>query len=1081
MKKLFTLLWLFIAAFSFKASAQTCNAEFTYQFLTSSQVKFTPVVNDSPAVLHSWNYADGSSIDHTVSPTHNFVLPGTYPVVHTVVRVNPNGLPLCTLSTTQQVVIAAPCNLVVNFSSVPSPTNSQVIQFTNLSTPLALTDSITWIFGDNTTSHDVNPVHAYTNSGTYSVCLIVKKWPNTSSTPCIKYVCKPVIVAPQQCNLVVNFSSMPSTVNPLEIHFTNLSTPLGTGDSTTWTFGDGAGSTATNPVHVYANAGNYTVCLIVKKNTSPPGTTPCVRYICKTVTVYTPCNLIVDFSSAPSATNPLEIHFTNLSLPLAAADSITWTFGDSTISHDVNPVHVYTHAGSYMVCLRIKKNNTNGAPPCVRDICKNVVVTEPCTLVVNFSWTAVASNPLSLQFTNLSTPSSPTDSTIWSFGDGTSSTLSNPLHTYANAGSYNVCLIVKKYPYSTATNACIRYICKTVTVTEPCTLVVNYTWAPSASNPLSINFTNTSTPSSPTDSTLWNFGDGGTSTLPNPQHTYANTGSYNVCLIVKKYPYGAGTNACIRYTCKTVVVQSSCNLQANFTWRADSINAQKIWFTNTSIPLSNTDSVHWTFGDGSSSTLINPDHTYAQPGTYIVCLRVQKRGPAGTVINCVSEICKTIIVHPTCTLQANFTWHADSFNSLKIWFTNTSAPITAADSIRWTFGDGSSSNLMNPDHTYAQAGTYTVCLRVIKRSTAGGIYNCVSEICKTVVVVSPCNFQPSFTWRLDSANNKKVYFTNTTVVPVTTATAIWFFGDGTSATTWNAVHEYAQSGRYYVCLRIQLSPNCVKYKCDSITVPPPCTNNSNFTYVMASTNSQTYTFFPSYQSSGSQYIWTFGDGTGSSSMIATHHYSQAGTYTACLTVLTNPSCASTTCKIIVVAGQVNCDSVHVSYTYQRDPVVPNKVYFYAVSNYIILDQTWTITRVNGPNTTPPVVLHQNNPVYVFGDTGYYRVCLKVVTLGGCIKEYCNYVHIEHVVPLCTLQAYPNPASSSVSVNVSLTAPTMINVYVYNTLNVLVKEKHQAGVAGNNVVTLSIGDLVAGFYTMKVIYGNYNCTSYFQKL
>ena len=1171
MKKLFTLLWLFLAAFSFKAVAQTsCNSDFTYQFLTTSQVKFTPALSDSPAVQHSWNYGDGSAVDHTVSPTHNFAAPGTYTVVHTVIRINPNGVPLCTQSTTKQVVIASPCNLVVDFSFAPLPPNSQIIQFTNLSTPLAPTDSITWIFGDNTTSHDASPSHTYSNGGTYSVCLIVKKWPNTSATPCIKYICKTVVVAPQQCTLVVNFSSVASTANPLEIHFTNLSTPLATSDSSIWTFGDGSSSTATNPVHAYANAGNYTVCLTVKKN-NPVGTTPCVRDICKTVTVSAPCTLVVDFSFSPSATNPLaiqftnlstplslsdsttwsfgdgttsfavsplhtytsagtynvclivkknstvpgstpciryicktvvvsaqctlvvdfssvastanplEIHFTNLSTPLATSDSITWTFGDGSISHDVNPVHIYAHAGTYQVCLRVKKNTNSGSSPCIREICKSLIVTEPCTLVVNFSWSASTSNPLSVQFTNMSTPSSPTDSTIWNFGDGTTSILANPLHNYANAGTYNVCLIVKKYPYGTGTNACIRYTCKTVSVTAPCTLVVNFTWVTSTSNPLSIYFTNTSTPSSPTDSTLWNFGDGGTSLLPNPFHTYANAGTYNVCLIVKKYPYGSGTNACIRYTCKTVVVQSSCNLHADFTWRADSINAQKIWFTNTSTPLNSTDSVRWTFGDGSSSNLMNPDHTYAQPGSYTVCLRMQKRGPSGTVINCVSEICKTIYVYPTCNLQANFTWHADSVNAQKIWFTNTSAPITSTDSIRWTFGDGSSSNLMNPDHTYAQAGTYTVCLRVQKRSTPGGVYNCVSEICKTVVVLTSCNFQPSWTWHLDSANSRKVYFTNTTIVPVTSATATWFFGDGTSATTWNALHEYAQSGRYYVCLRIQLSPNCVKYKCDSITIPAPCNSNSNFTYVMASTNSQTYTFIPAVQNSGSQYIWTFGDGTGSSTMIATHHYSQAGTYTACLTLLNGPNCASTTCKVIVVTGQVNCDSVHVSYTFQRDPLFPNKVYFYAVSNYTILDQTWTITRLNGPNTTPPVILHQNNPVYVFADTGLYRVCLRAVTLGGCIKEYCNYIHIEHVAPLCTLQAYPNPASTSVSVNVTLTAATMINVYVYNTINVLVKEKHQPGVVGNNIVTLSISDLVAGFYTMKVIYGNNNCTSYFQKL
>ena len=997
MKKLFTLLWLSIAAFTFKAAAQgttTCNAEFSVQFLNSSTVKFTPVMADSPAVQHSWSFGDGTPIVHQVVPTHSFALPGTYAVIHTIIRVNPNGVPVCTASFTKQVIIEQPCNLVVDFSSSASPTNPLTVQFTNLSVPLSPTDSVTWIFGDNTSSHDINASHTYAHAGTYTVCLIVKKNLPPTAAPCVKYICKSVVVTAPPCNLVVDFSwhvSTTSPVNLLRIEFVNLSTPLAATDSITWTFGDGSISHDVNPVHIYANAGTYTVCLRVKKNTAA-GTTPCVREICKTVVVQSPCNLVVDFSSNSTATNPLIVEFHNLSTPLAPTDSITWTFGDGSISHDVNPVHTYANAGTYNVCLTVKKNSNAGTTPCIRTTCKTITITTPCNLVVEFSWSAAPTNPLMVQFTNLSTPSSPTDSTIWNFGDGTTSIAANPLHTYANAGTYNVCLIVKK-----------------------------------------------NTP---------------------------------------------GASPCVRYSCKSIVVQAPCTLHADFTWHADSANAQKIYFTNTSTPLSTADSVRWTFGDGTSSNAFNPDHIYAQPGTYTVCLRMQKRGPNGTVINCISEICKTVVVYPTCTLVANFIWQADPSNAQKIFFTNTSAPITTADSIRWTFGDGSSSNAMNPDHTYTQPGTYTVCLRVQKRNTnGGGVYNCVREICKVVVVQPACNFQANWSWHLDSVNVKKVYFTNLTIIPTVTAAVTWSFGDGTTANTWNAVHEYANPGRYYVCLRVEISPNCVRYRCDSITVPvppPPCNSQSNFTFLRSSTNSQTYTFTPDYQNPAAHYTWTFGDGTGSNSMIATHHYDHAGTYTVCLTVSRGVNCTSTTCKTIIVTGQVNCDSIHVSYTYQRDPFIPNKVYFYANANFPILDQTWTITRVP-VGSTPPVILHQNNPVYVFNAIGYYNVCLRAITLGGCIKEYCSVVHIEQVATQCTLQAYPNPATTSVSVSVALTQPDMINVYVYNALNVLVKEKHQQGVIGSNVVTLSVGDLIAGQYTMKVIYGTHNCNSAFQKL
>ncbi len=991
MKKLFTLLWLALAAFTFKATAQTptCNAGFTIQFNSNTTVKFNPATTDSPLVQHSWTFGDGSPVSHAVSPTHTFAL-GGYAVVHTIVKVSTNGTVLCTESFTMQIVIQE-CNLVVDFSSTVAAGNPLTFAFQNLSTPLSPTDSVTWIFGDNTTSHDINPVHTYANYGTYNVCLIVKKNMSATASPCIKYICKTVTtVVP--CTFVVDFNWTISSNNPLTYEFHNLSTPLSPLDTTIWSFGDGTSSTAANPVHTYANAGSYTVCLTVKKVSTVSGAPSCVRYICKTFTATVPCNLVVDFSwNSPS--NPLVVAFQNLSTPLASTDSITWTFGDGTSSHDVNPTHTYTSGGSYNVCLTVRKNNSGTTAPCIRYICKTVVVSNPCNLVVDFGWNVLSSNPLTIAFQNLSIPLGTTDSISWTFGDGSSSHDVNPTHTYTTGGSYNVCLIVKKNN-SPNTPPCIRYICKTVVITNPCNLVVDFNWNVTATNPLMLEFHNLSTPLANTDSITWSFGDGSSSHDVNPTHTYANAGTFTVCLIVKKNDNPPGTAPCIRYICKTVVVQAPCTLVANFTWHADSAIAQKIWFTNTSTPASSTDSVRWTFGDGTSSNQYSPDHTYAQPGTYNVCLRMQKRNAAGVPINCVSEICKTVVVQAT------------------------------------------------------------------------------------------CNFQASYSWQLDSVNVKKVYFTNTTIVPSANATATWMFGDGTTATSWNAVHEYANPGRYYVCLRVQLSTNCVRYKCDSITVPvplPPCNNQSNFTFVSASTNSQTYTFIPAFQNAAlATYTWTFGDGTGSHDMIATHHYAQGGTYTACLTVWRSSTCASTTCKTVVVTSQINCDSIHVGFTYQFDPYMPNKVYFYANANFPILDQTWTITRVASP-TPNPVILHSNNPVYVFADTGYYNVCLTAVTLGGCVKTYCSVVHIAVVPVQCQLTAYPIPASTEVHINVPLTAPDMINVYVYNTLNVLVLEKHQQGVVGNNIVTLAIGNLVPGFYTARVIYGNHYCNSAFQKL
>ncbi len=597
----------------------------------------------------------------------------------------------------------------------------------------------------------------------------------------------------------------------------------------------------------------------------------------------------------------------------------------------------------------------------------------------------------------------------------------------------------------------------------------------------------------------WSFGDGSSVSTVSPAHTYTSVGSYSVKhYIIKHSPNGL--EVCRDSVTKTVLIQqtTACNLQAYFTWSAVAGNWHTIHFQNQTLPNEAADSIRWTFGDGTPTVsglvgnLSAPTHIYPNAGTYNVCIRVKKNNAPGSA-PCVSEFCKIVVVSEPCTLVAGFTSAPDPNHALRIKYTNTSTPAATTDSVRWTFGDGTSvtglqsdPNVANPTHDYAQNGVYYVCIRVKKNANASGTALCVREFCKLIVVQSPCNIQVNFSIQPDPSNPRKVYFNNQTIVPTTNVIAKWSFGDGTYAGTWNATHEYAQPGTYRVCLTVQTEPNCVREKCETIIIPvpvPPCSELSKFTFEKFSNDNQKYKFTPDHILNDVQYTWTFGDGTGSHDPIAIHRYAQPGIYIVCLTAWRGTTCVSSTCKEIRVLPQINCDTIHVSYSFQRDPLVPNKIYFFANANYPILDQTWTITRLS-PATTPPVILHQNNPVYLFHDTGYYRVCLKAVTLGGCIKEYCSFIRIEHVVNIgivCELQAFPNPTSTIINVNVLLTQPEIIHAYVYNTLNILVREKNQQGATGNNLVSINVNDLVPGLYTIKVIYGGKTCYARFNKI
>jgi PKD repeat protein len=718
----------------------------------------------------------------------------------------------------------------------------------------------------------------------------------------------------------------------------------------------------------------------------------------------------------------------------------------------------------------------------------------------DFSFSYLSAN--TVKFTPVVLGDSINTQHFWSFGNGHTSTLPLPTHTYTAAGTYSVTHFIIRYnPNGVA--ICADTVIKQLviqSVPQPCNLQAFFTWSSDSINYLKKYFTNATVNVLPSDSVRWTFGDGtsvsglqSNAAVANPVHIYANAGTYNVCLRVKRNS-NTGTTPCVSEICKTVTATVPCNLVAGFTFMADSTQPLRFLFTQTSSIAAPTDSVRWSFGDGtvinglmSNAAIANPAHTYAGIGVYTVCLRIKRSSTAGTA-PCVSEICKTVTVTTPCNLTAAFVSIADSIHPLRVLFINTSTPAAITDSVRWTFGDGTSvsglhgdPNVANPTHNYAQGGTYTVCLR-IKRNINSSATPCVREICKTVVVAQPCNIQVNFSMHRDSLNPRKVHFTNLTSILTTNAIAKWTFGDGATATSWNAVHEYAQPGTYIVCLTVQTSNTCIKTSCDTIVIAAPlpdCRNLSKFRFEKFTGDNQKYKFIPEHISTATQYTWTFGDGTGSHDPIATHRYAQPGIYTACLTAWNGPNCASTTCKEIRVLPQLNCDSINVSYTWQRDPFVPNKIYFYANANFPVLDQTWTITKLSLA-ATPPVILHQNNPSYVFSDTGYYRVCLKAITLGGCVKEYCSVIRIENLATACLLQAYPGIANSVVNVAVTLTQPQMIHAYVYTSTNVLVREKHQQGVTGNNVLTFSISTLPAGLYTIKVIYGNKTCYARFTK-
>jgi PKD repeat protein len=305
--------------------------------------------------------------------------------------------------------------------------------------------------------------------------------------------------------------------------------------------------------------------------------------------------------------------FTNTSNGGSGTTKYSWDFGDATYATTVTPqtqTHTYAYSGVYTVCLFMADSDSvNGG--CWNNFCDTIVITgganPPCHAYFQSTLDSTNQQQQGISFHDLS--AYPV-SWFWNFGDGNTSIQQNPVHLYANAGSYSVCLTVVNSFHDTCT------YCSSVNY-YPCNQVVGFTFN-NMNNP-QIVFTNTST-GGYTPIYSWDFGDGTYSNLQNPIHTYAYNGTYQVCLTL-----GDSMQSCYSTSCDTVVVTGGVNqpCSASFKLVQDSANTGSLsWNVYPNVTGTAPFTYLWNFGDGTSSTQQYPSHTYATVGHYIICLTI---------------------------------------------------------------------------------------------------------------------------------------------------------------------------------------------------------------------------------------------------------------------------------------------------------------------------------------------------------------------------------------------------------------------------------------------------------------------------
>lgn len=275
----------------------------------------------------------------------------------------------------------------------------------------------------------------------------------------------------------------------------------------------------------------------------------------------------------------------------------------------------------------------------------------------------------------------------------------------------------------------------------------------------------------------WEFGDGATSTRQNPRHTYSEIGTFAVTLTVRKGAFESSKSQLVSLEAAPPV--------PDFQFAIDELRVQ---FLN--VTMGEVDSYLWEFGDGETSTEVNPEHTYSLVQSYAVTLTAS--GPGGTASK--GQIVSLELEPP----MADFQFAVDG---LVVQFLDASMGCPCSYS--WDFGDGTfgepENTQANPRHTYTEAATYAVSLTV----TAGGGSSTKNQL---VEVGSPADPQApvaDFCWTPETANPTTLsFFDQSTNTP---ATWSWVFREpskDSTASVQNPKFTFQAEGLYTVDLLV---------------------------------------------------------------------------------------------------------------------------------------------------------------------------------------------------------------------------------------------------------------------------------------
>lgn len=571
------------------------------------------------------------------------------------------------------------------------------------------------------------------------------------------------------------------------------------------------------------------------------------------------------------ASAPFDLSFSSD----GSTPSVYWDFGDGNTSSAQNPTNSYASAGIYNVMfVAIDPSSCN-----IRDTAYyTVTLNQGPIYSANFNLPNIppCSDP-SVVTVNANISGTGVDSTVWNMGDGTiySDSLSIN-YSYTSQGIYPIEVIA--YNLTCNLSDTIRDTLNFISDVSLATANAPADTTLCSNPPFDIPFTSDGS----TPSMYWDFGDGNTSSAPNPTNSYAGAGTYSVMFVAidPNTCNGADTAYFTVDLIQAPTFNASFNLPS-----IPPCSDPTVVTVNADITGSGIDSTVWNMGDGTIySDSLSISYNYTTQGIYPIEV------VAYSLACNVSDTIRDTLNFITSMSLASANAPGDTTLCSNPPFDMPFSSDGSTPSVYWDFGDGNTSTAQNPTNSYASDGTYTVMFVAIDPSTCNG----ADTAYFTVDLIQAPSFSANFNLpTIPPCSDPQSVAVNADISGTGIDSTVWNMGDGTIFSDSTSIsYNYTTPGIYTIsvtawdyCGGDTTIQDVFNFITDSSTA------NADDPGDIFLCSSPLNVDFSAGSNPSTDVYWDFGDGSGTSTdYYPTYTYADTGSYVVMFVAIDSNTC-----------------------------------------------------------------------------------------------------------------------------------------------------------------------------------------------